>query len=171
MYTVYIVNKDIITHGGKIKKGNVVMGRKEYDIINLIFLKDGNVQESYVAEKFNKFLTQIGFKFERLQDYSMDELAMFLACRSELEFTKTSVIIINEKLKRERKRANDYWKLYDYWRKNCIYNTEAYRSLTPDKYTIISYDYKKIKQDNMKVNNEIIRKFNLFGGNEDKRGH
>lgn len=170
MYTVYILTKDIITHGGKIKKGQIALGKKEYDIVNLIYLKDGVVQESYATIKAIKFLKPIGFKFERLEEYSMEELAIFLKCKSELEFTKTSVIIVNEKLKLERKKSSDYWKLYDYWRRNCIYNTDAYKSMTPDKYTIVSYDYKKIKEDNKKVNAEIVKKFNLFGGSASSEG-
>lgn len=163
MYTVYILTKHIkLNQSEKIKKKTIILARKEYQMFRIIYLRN-TIVDTYMSLSYEKNIKTIGYKFENVNDYTTLELSKFLACKSVIEFAKISVTIVNERLKNEKKKSSDFEKLYKYWKNNCLNNKEFYKDQCPGKYTIISYDYKKIRDTNLKLNTEIIKKFNLFG--------
>jgi len=166
MYTVYIITKHIkLNQSEKLKKKTIILAKKEYHLFRIIYLRN-TIVDTHMSISYEKNIKSIGYKFENVNDYTTLELSKFLACKSIIDFAKVSVAIVNERLKAERKKSSDFEKLYEYWRKNCMNNKEFYKNQTPGKFMIISYDYKKIKESNLKLNTEIINKFKLFGSKE-----
>lgn len=155
MHTIYATIKKI----DFIPKGTVLIAKRVNHFLEIIYI--GRCLTHTMIDVHNlKKMKHLGFKIENLDDYSTGELYKFLSSKNETELARTAISILKNKLKKETEKANDFKKLYEYW-KDLRLDNISYQK--PDRYSNVSYDYKKIKQDNCKINTEIIKKFKLFG--------
>ncbi len=172
MHVVFIVKKKVPTSSGDIQKNTVVLLKEQTvdKVSEAIYLKNQVITCTTCHSKYFPRLENIRFKIEDIHKYSLQELAIFLSAKSEIEFAKMSLKVMHQRFLKEKQRADDQTKLCNYYRDLCLYKEEVFKQATDHRYLNCKYDYKKIKEEHAGINKEIVAKFKLFNLNRAKPG-
>jgi hypothetical protein len=135
---------------------------------------DQILREGFVKYKTSKFCSfgylkkmknQLhDFKTSKLS-FTMKDLTVLLSNDNEESFVESFHILINDKINKIKTQANDYRKLYTYWRNNCYSNEDHYKNQIGDRYIDIKINYELIKKDKKVLHTELKKMFKLFNKN------